>query len=104
MTGYFAAESEEAGTDAYELLKRLLLAERREKDLLPELQKLVKADPKNVPLKYFLARELRTTKKYAEAKPLFDELVRRSPTTEAYEGLLECGGKSKTKVWSEGLT
>ena len=94
LTGYFAAESDEAGTDAYELLKRLLAAEKRETNLLPELQKLVKADPKNVPLKYFLARELRATKNYAEAKPLFEELVRRSPTTEAYEGLLECGGKT----------
>lgn len=94
LQGYFAAESDEAGTDAYELLKRLLVAEKREKDLVPELQRLVKDDPKNVPLKYFLARELRTAKKFAEAKPLFDELVRRSPTTEAYEGLLECGGKT----------
>lgn len=94
LKGYFAAESDEAGTDAYELLKRLLVAEKREKDLVPELQRLVKDDPKNVPLKYFLARELRTAKKFAEAKPLFDELVRRSPTTEAYEGLLECGGKT----------
>ena len=61
---------------------------------MTELQRLVKDDTKKVPLKYFLARELRTAKKFAEAKPLFDELVRRSPTTEAYEGLLECGGKT----------
>lgn len=94
LTGYFAAESDEAGTDAYELLKRLLVAEKREQELIPELHKLVKGDPKNVPLKYFLARELRTAHKYAEAKPLFEELVRRSPTTEAYDGLLECGGKT----------
>lgn len=94
LTGYFAAESDEAGTDAYELLKRLMAAEKREKELIPKLQELIKDDPKNVPLKYFLAREFRTAKKYAEAKPLFDELVRRSPTTEAYEGLLDCGGKT----------
>jgi tetratricopeptide (TPR) repeat protein len=94
LAGYFDAESDEAGVDAYELLKRLLKAEKRDKELTDQLRKLAKADPKNVPLKYFLARELTTAGEFAEAKPLYDDLVRRSATTEAYEGLLETAGKT----------
>ncbi|MGC3968243.1 MAG: tetratricopeptide repeat protein [Pirellulales bacterium] len=94
LAGYFEAESDEAGVDAYELFKRLLTADKRVDELTSELQKLSKADPKNVPLKYFLAREFLAAGKYGDAKPLYDDLVRRSPTTEAYEGLLEAAGKT----------
>ena len=94
LADYFQAESDEAGTDAYELLKRLLKAESKSSELVPRLEGLVKEDPKNVPLKYFLAREYRGLKQWDKAKPLYAELVRRQPTTEAYEGLLEAGSKT----------
>ncbi|MBL9094576.1 MAG: tetratricopeptide repeat protein, partial [Planctomycetaceae bacterium] len=94
LAAYFEAESDEAGTDAYELLKRLLKADDKSSELVPRLEGLVKEDPKNVPLKYFLAREYRELKQWDKAKPLYAELLRRQPTTEAYEGLLEAGSKT----------
>ncbi len=94
LKAYFDAESDEAGIDAYELLKRLLAAEGKSSELSARVEKLAKDDPKNVALKYFLAREYRAIGKFADAKPLYQDLIRRSPTTEAYEGLFEAATKT----------
>jgi tetratricopeptide (TPR) repeat protein len=86
---YFEAESDVAASSPYELLKRLLAESMRDDELVPKLEKLLKADPKNVALRYALAGEYRSAKNYAKAKPLFDDLLRRAATIDAYEGVLE---------------
>lgn len=91
---YFEAESDEAGTDAYDLYERLLIATGKSKELLPKLEKLMKDDPKNIPLRYFAAGRYRIAGDFAKAKPIYEDLLRRSPTLEVYEGLLEAGYKT----------
>lgn len=92
---YFEAESDEAGATAYELLKRLYAAAKRSDEFVPKLEKLLKADPKNVPLRYALATEYRATKQYAKARPLYDDLLRRAVTIDAYNGVLEASLNTK---------
>jgi len=92
---YFEAESDQAGIDAYELLKRLLKATGKSDALVKKLEGLAKEDPKNVPLRYFLAREYKAGADFAAAKPVYEELLRRAATVEAYEGLLEVCLKTK---------
>lgn len=94
LEAYFTAESDEAGTDAYELLDRLLKETGKPTELMAKLEKLMKDDPKNIPLRYFAAGRYRTAGKFAEAKPIYEDLLRRSPTLEVYEGLLEASYKT----------
>lgn len=89
LDGYFKAESDEAGSTPYELLKRLYAAVKRPGEFVPKLEQLLKDDPKNVPLRYALAGEYRETKQFAKAKPLYDDLLRRAATLDAYNGVLE---------------
>jgi tetratricopeptide (TPR) repeat protein len=92
---YFEAESDQAGVDPYELLKRSLKATGKSDTLIKKLAGLAKEDPKNVPLRYFLAREYKGAGDFAAAKPVYEELLRRAATVEAYEGLLDICLKTK---------
>lgn len=94
LDAYFAAESDEAGTDAYELYERLLKETGKSAELMPKLEKLLKDDPKNIPLRYFTAGRYRAAGDFARAKPIYEDLLRRSPTLEVYEGLLESSYKT----------
>lgn len=91
---YFAAESDVAGTEAYELLERLLKEAGKPTELMAKLEKLMKDDPKNIPLRYFTAARYLAAGKFAAAKPIYEDLLRRSPTLEVYEGLLESSYKT----------
>jgi len=86
---YFEAESDVAGSTPYEMLKRLLAATKKADELTAKLEALAKEDPKNVPLRYALAEEYRAAKDFDKAKTLFGELLRRSPSLDAYRGVLE---------------
>lgn len=89
LAAYFEAESDAAGSTPYELLKRLYDATKQSDKLLAKLESLLKADPKNVPLRYALAEQYAAAKNFAKAKPLFVDLIDRKPTLEAYQGALE---------------
>ncbi|MCE9608462.1 MAG: hypothetical protein K8U03_26560, partial [Planctomycetia bacterium] len=56
--------------------------------------KLMKDDPKNIPLRYFVAGRYLSSGQFALAKPIYADLLRRSPTLEVYEGLLESSYKT----------
>lgn len=86
---YLAAESDDAGVDPYELLQRIFAAQGKSAELPAKLESLLKQDPKNIPLRYFVARRYREAGEHAKAKPLYEELVRKVPTIDAYTGLLE---------------
>jgi len=92
---YFEAESDEAGSTPYELLKRLYSATKRTGEFVPKMEQLLKDDPKNVPLRYALAGEYRSTKQYEKARPLYDDLLRRAATIDAYNGVLEAALNTK---------
>ena len=62
-----------------------MTAAKQGDEYVAKLEKLLKADPKNVPLRYALAGEYRDKKQYDKAKPLYDDLLRRAATLEAYE-------------------
>lgn len=91
---YFDAEADQAGAEAYELYERLLKAADKSKELMPKLETLMKDDPKNVPLRFFTAGKYRTAGDFAKAKPIYEDLLRRSPSLEVYEGLLESSYKT----------
>jgi tetratricopeptide (TPR) repeat protein len=77
------------------LFKRLLKENGKADELVKRLEGFVKDDPKNVPLRYFLAGEYKKSGNFAAAKPVYEELLRRAASVEAYEGLLETCLKTK---------
>ena len=95
LAGYFEAESDAAGSSPYELLKRLYAETKQSDAFVAKLEALLKEDPKNVPLRYALAGEYRSAKKFDKAKPLYDDLLRRAATLDAYEGVLEASLATK---------
>lgn len=92
---YFEAESDEAGSTPYELLERLFAETKQSDKLTAKLESLLKADPKNVPLRYALAEQFARAKNFAKAKPLFVDLIERKPTLEAYHGALDASLETK---------
>lgn len=95
LAGYFEAESDDAGSSPYELLKRLYADTKQSDQLIAKLESLLKSDPKNVPLRYALAEEYQAAKNYAKAKPLFVDLIEKKPTLEAYQGALDASLETK---------
>ncbi len=95
---YLAAESDDAGVDPYELLRRVFAARGKSAELPAKLESLLKQDPKNMPLRYFVARHFRDAGDHAKAKPLYEELVRKAPTIDAYTGLLEASAATQDVV------
>lgn len=85
---YFDARETKAGLAAYELLEKLLTDRKRAGELLDRLESLHKDDPANVPLRYFLAEKSRQAGRFDRAEALYADLVKRSPTTVAYRGLV----------------
>jgi tetratricopeptide (TPR) repeat protein len=75
------------GVEGYEMKVRLLRQLDREGDILPQLGDASKADPHNTALKLLLARETRRTQP-AQAEALYRELIKDSPSPEAFKGLL----------------
>ncbi|MBI3468722.1 MAG: tetratricopeptide repeat protein [Planctomycetes bacterium] len=85
---YFDSRESSRGSEPYELLAKTLESLDREAELVPMLEKLRERDGRNAPLGYHLAERYLADKTYDKAEPLYRELLRRSPASDAYQGLV----------------
>jgi tetratricopeptide (TPR) repeat protein len=75
------------GMEAYETKIALLRALKRERDIVPALEKYVGNDRYNPGLKLLLARELAANDKAGEAEEIYLTLARGTPAPDVYRGL-----------------
>ncbi len=79
----------EQGTEALLTLEETLNDLGRAKELVDYVTPLQEKRPKNAAIGYFLAQKLFETKQYERAEQLYVSLVDKSPTSTAYQHLLE---------------
>jgi tetratricopeptide (TPR) repeat protein len=82
--------SQPQGMDGYEL--RLKLQQRlgwRPEDVLASLKQSAAADKNNVALQLLLAGEYRKTGRLQQAEPIYEQLLKNTPTPDVYRGLFE---------------
>jgi len=85
---YFTAQLQTKGRGAYQLLKDLLVDQKREGDLIGRLEELHKADPQNAALTYFLADQYLEAGRYDDALKTYTETVGGSRDPRALVGLV----------------
>ena len=83
------------GVGPYSLLADVLKAQRREGQLVERLEKLLAADPDNLPLGYTLADQYRRHDRFDRAETLYTALMKKAPSLLGYEGLVEIYRKTK---------
>lgn len=84
---YFEAKEAGQGVAPYELLNKLLTELGRPADLIPQLEQVRAKDPKNAPLRLFLAGQYRAARQFDKAEPLYAAAVAEEASAEAYQGL-----------------
>lgn len=87
---YFAAREVSRDYAPYELLREILIAAKREGELLDRLLKQIAEQPGNTPLNYALGEEYRREGKYDLAIPRYEAALDKQPTREAFRGLVIC--------------
>jgi len=95
LQAYFDARGSTEGLGPYRLLAELLQAANQRDQLLPRLEKLHAADPKNVPLGYFLAEKYLEGKRYEKAEAISRSLVSKAPNAIGFRNLVAVYGKGK---------
>jgi tetratricopeptide (TPR) repeat protein len=76
------------GVAPYRLLAEVLGTLNKKGELIGRLEKLHASDPTNVPAGYFLAEQYEAAGQLDKAEPLFQELVKKTPTATGYRKLL----------------
>lgn len=89
---YFAEHAASQGAGPYELLSQLLAELGRSNEAIPELERLRADDPKNQPLRLYLAEQYLAAKQFEMAQPLFAAVTASAPASSAeraaaYRGL-----------------
>ncbi len=119
----FAEHLADQGDAPYETLAEALKQLGRGGELIARLEKLRAADPKSVPLGFFLASQYGSAGKLDKAEPLYVELLKTKPTITAcrelsdlyrrgkrFDAMLEIQGEAVEKIgllkalWAESLT
>lgn len=75
------------GMEAYEMKIDILENLKQQAAIVPWLEQASRADPNNVGLKVFLAKQYARGRQYSQAETLFKSLAEASPTPEVYRGL-----------------
>jgi tetratricopeptide (TPR) repeat protein len=70
------------------LLSDVLNELKQSDQLIPRLKKLHEAMPDSIAVAFDLAEEFRKAGKPAEARPLYEAILKKKPTAEAYQALL----------------
>ena len=91
----FAEHLADQGDTPYECLAEALKQLGRGGELIARLEKLRAADPKSVPLGFFLASQYLAVGKLDKAEPLFVELLKTKPTIAAYRELSDLYRRAK---------
>jgi tetratricopeptide (TPR) repeat protein len=88
LDGHFASQ----GTGVYELYAEVLQALGQQDQLLPRLEKRREADPKNVPLAFYLAERYRKANALDKARPVYEQILEQRkdrPPLDAITGLVD---------------
>jgi tetratricopeptide (TPR) repeat protein len=75
------------GTEAYEMKIVLLEKLKRQEEVVPWLKQASSADPNNIGLKVFLAKQYARANQYNHAETIFKKLAEESPNPDIYQGL-----------------
>lgn len=75
------------GVEGYELQAKILIALKRDKEILPRLEEAAKNDSKNVALQYALADRYREAGQVERAEALYTSLLAAQPTTQGFSAL-----------------
>jgi tetratricopeptide (TPR) repeat protein len=75
------------GLEAYEMKIDVLQKLKKEDAVIPWLEQASRADPNNVGLKVFLAKQYARSKQFTQAEKLFRALADESPNPDIYRGL-----------------
>ncbi len=75
------------GRETYDLLARILTSLKREGEIIPRLEKYAAADPKNVPLQYYLAERYKLAGQVGKAQALFTHLMAEQRDTQEFAEL-----------------
>jgi tetratricopeptide (TPR) repeat protein len=86
---YFTARETSRNYAPYELLRDILVALKREAELITTLEEQAKAQPGNTTLSYALAEEYRRTGQYKPAIKLYRQALDKQASREAYRGLVQ---------------
>ncbi|RMG38523.1 MAG: tetratricopeptide repeat protein, partial [Planctomycetota bacterium] len=89
LNKYLEAQLQSKGQEAYELLEKILRAQGRADDLVPRLEQLAKADPRNPALQLFLASRYAAAGRTDDALAIYQKILKTAPTFEAYLGLAD---------------
>ncbi|HKD38258.1 MAG TPA: tetratricopeptide repeat protein, partial [Pirellulales bacterium] len=93
LDAYFKARPADLNLTSLELLETLLKESKQSSELLSRLEKLNRSMPNAVALSYFLAEQYRRSGKLAEARPLYDAILKKEPSADAYRALAEVDRK-----------
>jgi tetratricopeptide (TPR) repeat protein len=88
LATYFEAKATTAGAAPYELLAKLLADLGKAEELVPRLEQMQAADPRNIPLAEFLAAKQQAAGNLPAAQRLYDACIQAKPSPDAYHGLL----------------
>ncbi len=89
LDAYFAAKPANLSLASLELLKAVLGHFNQPGQLVERLEKLHEAQADSPTLNYFLAEQYRTAGALAQSKPLYEAVLKKGPTAEAYRALIE---------------
>jgi tetratricopeptide (TPR) repeat protein len=78
---------EPQGREPYDLLAEILIALKRQDEILPRLEAAAKADSKNTPLQYILADRYREAGQREKADALYKQLLQTQPDPQGFGAL-----------------
>lgn len=84
---YLDAQLQGKGRQPYELLVKILKATGKSQELLPRVQDLAKADPRNATLQYFLADQYVAAGRLKDAEELIQRVIKESHDPEGWVSL-----------------
>ncbi len=86
---YFDAKLNSKGTGPYLLYAELLVATKRENELLPSIKKLSENDPENAELKRYLAGRYLDAKQFDQAEKILLEILKGKSKGDVQLGLMQ---------------
>ena len=94
---YFDAKPADVNLGAIELLSEALKDQKQSDQFTTRLEKLHKAMPDSIAVSFVLAEEYRKAGKLPEAKALYEAVLKRKPTADAFRALVAIDRKTDQK-------
>jgi tetratricopeptide (TPR) repeat protein len=94
LEAYFKTRPADLSAVSLELLKTVLSDFKRSDQLVPRLEKLHEAMSDSVPVSQYLADRYRQAGRLVEARPLYEAVLKKSPSAEVYRALAEIDRKT----------